>query len=99
MTVKMVAAPLVTVALLGAGAPARQEGAPRIIHMSAERFSFTPSEIRIQVAEEVELRISSEDTSHGFHVAGTNIGAVVPKRGQGEVYVRVRLERPGRYEF
>jgi heme/copper-type cytochrome/quinol oxidase subunit 2 len=39
------------------------------------------------------------DTSHGFHIDGTSIGAVVPKRGQGEARVRVRLERPGRYEF
>jgi len=35
----------------------------------------------------------------GFEINGTDIRAAVPKRGQGEVSVRVRLERSGRYEF
>jgi len=83
----------------GAVRAAREQPAPRVIHLSAERFSFTPSEIRIQAGEDVELRISSEDTAHGFEINGTDIRAAVPKRGQGEVSVRVRLERSGRYEF
>ena len=90
---------LASVTVTGAGVPAVEQLSPRVIRLSAERFSFTPSEIRIQAGEEVELRISSEDTAHGFHIGGTDITASVPKRGQGEVGVRVRLERAGRYEF
>ena len=85
--------------MVGAGVRARSQTAPRVIHISAERFSFTPSEIKVQAGEEVELRIQSEDTAHGFRVIGTNITAVVPKRGKGEVSVRVRPERPGRMTF
>jgi len=45
------------------------------------------------------LRIQSEDTSHGFRLVGTNLSAVVPKRGKGEVSLRVRLDQPGRMTF
>ena len=92
-------AAVASVTVTGAAVRAGQQPSPRVIHITAERFSFTPSEIRIQAGEEVELRISSEDTAHGFHIDGTDITASVPKRGQGEVSVHVRLERAGRYEF
>ena len=98
MRVSLFAA-MVGVVLVGAGVLARQQSAPRIIHITAERFSFTPSEIRIQAGEDVELRIQSEDTAHGFRLIGTNITAVVPKRGKGEVSVRVRQDQPGRMTF
>lgn len=100
MKIALLAAAIAGLGVTGAGVPAASEQpAPRVIHVSAERFSFTPSEIRIQAGEEVELRISSEDTAHGFEIDGTDIRAAVPKRGQGDVSVRVRLERSGRYEF
>jgi cytochrome c oxidase subunit 2 len=70
-----------------------------VIHVTAERFSFTPSEIRIGVGEEVELRVESEDTAHGFRIVGTALGGVVPKRGKGELRVPFRPTRAGRYTF
>jgi len=97
--VRLFAATIAGVAVVGAGVLARPQTAPRVIHVSAERFSFTPSEIRVQAGEEVELRIQSEDTAHGFRLIGTNITAVVPKRGKGEVSVRVRQDQPGRMTF
>ena len=99
MKVSLFAATIALVGLVGAGVLARPQTAPRVIHISAERFSFTPSEIKVQAGEEVELRIQSEDTSHGFRLIGTNVTAVVPKRGKGEVSVRVRQDQPGRMTF
>lgn len=99
MRVRLAAATIAGVIVVGAGVLARQQSAPRVIHITAERFSFTPSEIAVQAGEEVELRIQSEDTSHGFRLIDTDISAVVPKRGKGEVSVRFRPERPGRYTF
>ena len=99
MKFSLFAATMAGVAVVGAGVLARPQTAPRVIHISAERFSFSPSEIRVQAGEEVELRIQSEDTAHGFRLIGTNITAVVPKRGKGEVSVRVRQDQPGRMTF
>ncbi|MEO8256266.1 MAG: cupredoxin domain-containing protein [Acidobacteriota bacterium] len=99
MRFSLIAATLAGVALVGAGVLARPQTAPRVIHLTAERFSFTPSEIRVEAGEEVELRIQSEDTAHGFRLIGTNVSAVVPKRGKGEVSVRVRQDQPGRMTF
>jgi cytochrome c oxidase subunit 2 len=76
----------------------------RVIRVSAERFAFTPSRIEIAAGEEVELRISSDDTSHGFRLNGAQehgaeINVTVPKRGRGEVVVHLRIDKPGRYLF
>jgi len=79
--------------LLAAGAPVR------VVHMTAERFSFTPSQIKVKVGTVVEFRIESEDTNHGFRMAEAGINAVIPKRGKGDLRVRFTAEKPGRYEF
>jgi cytochrome c oxidase subunit II len=84
--------------MVGAGMLA-QQSPPRVIHITAERFSFTPSEIRVRDGEEVELRIHSEDTAHGFRLIGTSISGTVPKRGKGELSVVFRPAHAGRYTF
>lgn len=71
----------------------------RVIRVSAERFSFSPSEIVLTAGEEVELRIVSDDTAHGFHILGTGTSLTIPKRGQGEVSAVIRLDQAGRYTF
>jgi cytochrome c oxidase subunit 2 len=71
----------------------------RVIRISAERFAFTPSRITIDAGEEVELRLRSSDTSHGFRVVGLDASAALPKRGKGEATLTLRVDRPGRYVF
>jgi cytochrome c oxidase subunit 2 len=72
---------------------------PRKVTVEAERFSFTPSRIRVAVGEEIEIHLRSADTSHGFDVAGTDINVAIPKRGRGEVVVSFKGEQPGRFTF
>jgi cytochrome c oxidase subunit 2 len=81
------------------GADTRSQPQRRIIRVSAERFTFTPSEIVVEPGEEVELRIKSDDTAHGFRIAGTSVSVVIPKRGRGEISVPFRAPEPGRYTF
>ena len=69
------------------------------MRVSAERFAFTPSRIEIDAGEEVELRIKSDDTSHGFRIVGMDTSVIIPKRGKGEVSVVLRIDKPGRYTF
>ena len=71
----------------------------RVIRVSAERFAFTPSRIEIDAGEEVELRIRSNDTNHGFRIVGLETNVTVPKRGKGDMVVPLRIEKPGRYVF
>jgi cytochrome c oxidase subunit 2 len=71
----------------------------RVVRVSAERFAFTPSRIDVDAGEEVEVRISSDDTSHGFRIVGTETSVTVPKRGRGDVVVTVKIDKPGRYTF
>ena len=86
-------------AVLVPGADAGSQAERRVVRVSAERFAFTPSEIVVDAGEEIELRIKSDDTAHGFRIAGTSVNVVIPKRGRGEISVPFRAPEPGRYTF
>jgi len=51
----------------------------------------------VDQGEEVELRIRSADTIHGFRIAGTGTNLVVPKRGKGQAVTTFNATTPGRY--
>ncbi len=72
---------------------------PMVVRMVAERFSFRPSEVRVQLGQTLQLELHSEDTTHGFHILGTEIDVRVPKRGRGTVIVGFTPETAGRYRF
>ena len=90
---------VMAVALLMPGANAGSQAQRRVVRVSAERFAFTPSRIVVDAGEEIEMRVSSDDTAHGFRIAGTSVNVVIPKRGRGEVSVSFRAPEPGRYVF
>ena len=83
--------------LAAAAIPEPQER--RVIRINAERFAFTPSRIEVSAGEEVELRIKSDDTSHGFRIVGTDTNLAIPKRGKGEISIVIRMEKPGTFTF
>ena len=58
------------IALPSATTGGQRTTSPKTIHIVAERFAFTPSEISVEEGTQVELRISSDDTSHGFRLTG-----------------------------
>ena len=87
------------VATPGSAPAGRQAQARRVVEITAERFEFWPSEITVEQGEEVEIRIRSDDTAHGFRIIGAGTNLVVPKRGKGEVVTVFRAERTGRYTF
>ena len=69
-----------------------------MIEITAERFSFTPSEIRVKAGERLEIRLESDDTAHGFHIVGTDVDIELPKRGRGPATVTFQ-PKAGRYTF
>lgn len=94
---------LAAVVLIGAGVlsdgvslTARQDR--RIIEITAERFTFTPSEIRVKAGTRLEIRLESDDTAHGFHIVGTDVDVELPKRGRGTA-TAIFQPQPGRYTF
>jgi heme/copper-type cytochrome/quinol oxidase subunit 2 len=49
----------------GAQAAGGQSAPPQVIDISAKKYEFTPSEIHVHVGAHVELRVHSEDATHG----------------------------------
>lgn len=86
---------LAMVATFSAQAPADR----RVVRIRAERFAFTPSEISMVVGEEIEIRLKSDDTDHGFKLLGQDVDITIPKRGQGETAIPFKPAKAGRYEF
>ncbi|MCA1561045.1 MAG: hypothetical protein LC804_12520 [Acidobacteria bacterium] len=74
-------------------------GARRIIDIVAERFLFVPSEITVEAGTTLEIRLTSEDTDHGFRVIGSDIDVVIPKRGRGDALAIFEATTPGDYTF
>jgi cytochrome c oxidase subunit 2 len=69
------------------------------VDVLAERFSFTPSEIKTTVGTTLQIRLESDDTSHGFRIIGTDVNIEIPKRGRGTTTVTFNAEKAGRYTF
>ena len=97
MTGRLVFVLVLATASAGRGQPATQ---PRVIHIAAERFAFTPSEITVDEGSVVELRLTSDDTDHGFRVYGLgDPNVVIPKRGRGDVRITIEAKEAGSYRF
>jgi cytochrome c oxidase subunit 2 len=101
MTGRLVVVLVLATASAGQGQPApRNVDAPRVIHVAAERFAFTPSEITIDEGSVVELRLTSDDTDHGFRVYGLgDPNVVIPKRGRGDARITIDAKEAGSYRF
>lgn len=69
------------------------------VRITVERFSFTPSRIKVKKGTIVEIVAESEDTSHGFHLPAAGIEGLIPARGKGELRVRLEATQAGRYLF
>jgi cytochrome c oxidase subunit II len=82
-----------------AGADDQVGGSEVMVDVTAERFSFTPSEIKVKAGTRLQIRLSSEDTDHGFRIPGTEIDVRIPKRNRGTTTVTFEAAKPGRYTF
>lgn len=55
--------------------PAEQSDTPQVIEVSAKKYEFTPSEIHVRKGAKVELKIHSEDETHGIKLNDRPEGA------------------------
>src|SRR5262245_26574464 len=92
---------LASAALVFAAPHLVAQGPPRrTVHVVAERFSFTPAHITVEAGTLVEIRLTSEDTAHGFRIVGPRgVDVTIPKRNRGEIVVPFRATEPGDYVF
>jgi cytochrome c oxidase subunit 2 len=102
LSTRLVRSTLGAAALILALAPiasSAQERQPAAIEVSAERFAFTPSEIRARLGETLTIKLRSDDTDHGFRILDTDVNVRIPKRGKGTVTVTFKPDREGRFTF
>jgi cytochrome c oxidase subunit 2 len=71
----------------------------QVVRVMAERFTFTPSQIKVKRGTVIEFRLRSDDTNHGFRIVGADANVIIPKRGRGEATLIFRADTPGRYTF
>jgi len=97
--VVVMAAPQIGTPHAAAQAPGAGQTQRVTVRIVAERFRFSPDEVRIRRGATVEFHLESDDTDHGFRILGTDIDRVIPKRGRGEITVTFTPDRTGRYSF
>ena len=56
-----------------------------VVKISAERFTFTPSQITVKRGTVIELRLRSEDTNHGFKIVGSTTNVIIPGTGHNQM--------------
>ena len=84
---------------VGSARSAVQDRPVKVVDVSAERFAFTPSEIRVPLGTTLQVRLQSDDTTHGFRIVGTDVSVEIPKRGRGKTTVTFTPDKAGRYTF
>ena len=89
----------VVAASAGASLALAWQPKPQVVEIFVERFSFTPSEFKVKAGAPVEIRLTSDDTDHGFRIVGTDINVAIPKRGKGVATVIFVPPQPGKYVF
>ena len=78
---------------------AQEKPPDRRVEIVGERFSYTPSRIRVKSGTTVEFVLTSEDTYHGFFMVDFNVNLMIPPLGKGEATVRITFAEAGEYVF
>src|SRR6185295_846077 len=71
----------------------------KVVSITAERFAFTPSRIKLKQGMLVEFVVTSDDTDHGFRIPAAGIDADVPQQGKGELRIRFIAKEKGEFPF
>lgn len=69
----------------------------QLIEISAKKFLYTPNIVRINRGDEITIRLTSEDVTHGFFLDGYGVET---HAGPGEAgSVTFIADRTGRFNF
>jgi cytochrome c oxidase subunit II len=79
---------------------AKDKGRPvQKVNVVAERFNFTPTQIKVKQGTLLEITLTSDDTFHGFRIPSMQINQVIPARGRGNVKVIFDAKQKGSFAF
>lgn len=71
----------------------------KVVAITAERFTFSPSRIKVKQGSLVEFVLTSDDTDHGFRIPSANIDVAIPQQGRGEARIRFVAREKGTFAF
>jgi cytochrome c oxidase subunit II len=71
----------------------------KVVNITAERFTFSPSKIKVKQGALVELVLTSDDTDHGFRLPSAGVDVAIPQQGRGEARVRFVAREKGTFAF
>ena len=91
---KLVLAGLFTLAIPAAATP-HAAPAPRVVEITAKKFSFSPDHLTLKKGEPVTLKITSLDRTHGFFQRALNLDADIQAGKATEV--TLTPDQPGHY--
>ena len=77
-------------------APAAQD--PRVIEVTAKRFTFEPAKIEVTEGERIRLVVKSADGVHGLKIEKFRVNKLIP-RGEKPVTIDFVANAPGTYEI
>lgn len=90
---------LLLAAALCNGAQSEDRKPDKVVTITAERFTFSPSRVKVKRGSLVEFVLTSDDTDHGFRIPGANIDVAIPQQGRGEARVRFIAREKGTFTF
>jgi len=95
----MALAAAATLAAVSLRAQSQAPPAGQTVEVTAERFVFQPSEIKVAVGTTLTVVLKSDDTTHGFRIKGEGVNVQIPKRGRGTVTATFTPAKAGKYTF
>jgi cytochrome c oxidase subunit 2 len=72
--------------------------APRVIEVTAKRFTFQPSRIEVKEGERIRLVVKSADGVHGVQIKKFGVNKLVPRGGQA-TNIDFVASAPGTFEI
>lgn len=75
-------------------------GAPvQTVEVTAQKYRFTPEEVRVKRGAVVRLVLRSLDTGHGISIPHFGIDVDIPRKGGGDATVELYAREAGTYAF
>jgi cytochrome c oxidase subunit 2 len=94
---QILGATLLLAACSSHGSPATASPGERVVHVTARKFEYSPSEIHLKKGEPVVLELVSLDRTHGFEAPDLGLSTEIHPEAPARLHFVPRKE--GRFPF